>query len=212
MMHVDVDHQINAVARTVGTRTMAAGTARIVTISQVYDTDPNDLWEAITTAERIGRWFLPVSGDLCLGGSYQIAGHANGTVLTCDPPNRFTATWESAGTVSWIEVGVVAEGTDRARLVVEHIADVDDDIWRQFGPGAVGMGWDSMLCGLALHLATAASIEPAQGQEWIGTEEGRRFLQLSGEQWYAADVAAGEDPDAARAAAERCLAAYYGQE
>jgi uncharacterized protein YndB with AHSA1/START domain len=35
-----------------------------VTISQVYQADPADVWEACTSKERIGRWFLPVSGDL----------------------------------------------------------------------------------------------------------------------------------------------------
>ncbi|KUH93247.1 SRPBCC family protein [Mycobacterium sp. IS-3022] len=212
MKDIDVDHQINAVRRTVGTRTIESGEARVVTISQAYDTDQEDLWDAVTTAERIERWFLPISGELKLGGSYQLQGHANGTILTCDPPQNFTATWESMGSVSWIDVSVVGEGVDRARLVVEHIAQVDDDTWRQFGPGAVGMGWDSMLLGLALHLDTGESVDPADGQEWTTTEDGRRFLKLSGEQWFAANVAAGEDPGIARGSADRCLKAYYGEE
>ena len=53
-------------------------------------------------ADRIARWFLPISGKLEVGGSYQLQGHANGTVLTSDPPKNFTATWESGGNVSWI--------------------------------------------------------------------------------------------------------------
>jgi uncharacterized protein YndB with AHSA1/START domain len=211
MIDIDVDHQINAVRRTVGTRTIEAGQAHVVTISQAYDTDQDDLWQAVTTAERIARWFLPISGELTVGGSYQLQGHAGGTVLTCDPPKNFTATWESGGSVSWIDVSVVNEGADRARLVIEHIAQVDDDIWRQFGPGAVGLGWDSMLLGLALHLATGEAVDPAEGQEWTTTEDGRRFLRLSGEQWYTAAIAAGEDPETARGAADRCLAAYYGE-
>ena len=211
MKDIDVDHQINAVQRTVGTRTIDSGTAHVVTISQAYDTDQDDLWEAVTTAERIARWFLPISGSLEVGGSYQLQGHANGTVLTCDPPKNFTATWESGGNVSWIDVSVVSEGADRARLVVEHIAQVDDDIWRQFGPGAVGIGWDSMLLGLALHLASGEAVDPVEGQQWTTTDEGRRFLNSSGEQWYAASVAAGEDPELARASADRGLAAYYGE-
>ncbi len=40
--------------------------------------------------------------------------------------------------------------------------------WQQFGPGAVGMGWDSMLLGLAIHLATGEAIDPSFGQQWIG--------------------------------------------
>ncbi|ULE32457.1 SRPBCC family protein [Mycobacterium sp. IDR2000157661] len=212
MKDIDVDHQINAVRRTVGTRAIESGEAHVVTISQAYDTDQDDLWEAVTTADRIARWFLPVSGDLEVGGSYQLQGHANGTVLTCDPPKNFTATWESGGSVSWIDVSVIAEDAERARLVIEHIAQVDDETWRRFGPGATGIGWDSMLLGLALNLASGQGVDPAEGQEWTTTEEGRRFLKLSGEAWYTAHVASGEDSESARGSADRCLAAYYGEE
>jgi uncharacterized protein YndB with AHSA1/START domain len=212
MTEIDVDHQINAVKRTLGTRTIDTGEAHVITISQSYDTDQDDLWDAVTNIERIPRWFLPISGDLTVGGAYQLEGQAGGTILTCDPPKNFTATWEYGGNVSWIDVSVSSDGPDRARLVLEHITDVDDEIWREFGPGGVGMGWDSMLLGLALHLATGESVDPSFGQLWLGTEDGRRFLALSGEQWYAANVALGVDRAAARALADRCLKAYLGEE
>ena len=165
-----------------------------------------------TNIERIPRWFLPISGDLKVGGSYQLEGHASGTILTCDPPGNFTATWESGGNVSWIDVSISSDGPDRAQLVVEHVVDVDDENWREFGPGAVGMGWDSMLLGLAIHLGTGESIDPSFGQQWMGTEDGRRFLTLSGEEWYAANVASGEDPATARVLTDRCIKAYLGEE
>jgi uncharacterized protein YndB with AHSA1/START domain len=212
MVEVDVDHQIKEVQRTVGSRTIDTGQAHVVTVSQSYDTDQADLWDAVTNIERIPRWFLPISGDLKAGGSYQLEGQANGTILTCDPPTSFTATWEYGGNVSWIDVSISSEGPDRARLVLEHIVGVDDEIWREFGPGAVGMGWDSMLLGLAIHLSTGESIDPSFGQQWTGTEDGRRFLTLSGEDWYAANVAFGADPAAARGLADRCIKAYLGEE
>jgi uncharacterized protein YndB with AHSA1/START domain len=212
MFEVDVDHQINAVQRNVGKRTIDTVEAHVLTISQSYDTDQADLWDAVTNIERIPRWLMPISGDLQVGGSYQLEGNANGTILTCDPPKNFTATWEYGGNVSWIDVSVNDDGPDRARLVVEHIAHVDDEMSRQFGPGAVGIGWDSMLLGLALHLSTGESVDPAVGQQWLATEDGRRFLTLSGEEWYTANVALGTDPATARAAADRCLKAYLGEE
>lgn len=212
MIDVDVDYQINAVTRTFGTRTIDTGKAYVATISQSYDTDQDDLWDAVTSIERIPRWLMPISGDLKLGGSYQLEGQAGGTILTCDPPKNFTATWEYGGGVSWIDVSVSSDGADRARLVIEHIAHVDDEMSRMFGPGAVGMGWDSMVLGLALHLSTGESVDPADGQAWLGTDDGRRFLTLSGEAWYEANVANGEDPKAAREMADRCLAAYLGEE
>ncbi|BBZ16405.1 SRPBCC domain-containing protein [Mycolicibacterium gadium] len=211
MTEVDIEHQINAVERKLGSRIIDAEEAHVVTISQSYATEQNDLWDAVTNIERIPRWLMPISGDLTVGGSYQLEGHAGGTVLTCDPPKNFTATWEFGGGVSWIDVTVSAEGPTRSRLVIEHIAHVDDH-WDQFGPGAVGMGWDSMVLGLAIHIATGAAIDPSFGQRWIVTDEGRRFLTLSGERWCDANIAFGTDPSTAREMARRCLAAYLGEE
>jgi uncharacterized protein YndB with AHSA1/START domain len=209
---IDVNHQISAVRRTVGTRVLEAGGAKVVTVSQSYPTDAADLWDACTNIERIPRWFLPITGDLKVGGSYKLEGQANGTILTCDPPRNFSATWEYGGTVSWIDVSVDSDGPDRARLVVEHVIAADDEMWREFGPGAVGMGWDSMVLGLAIHLGTGESIDPSFGQQWTGTEDGRRFLKLSGEEWHAANVANGEDPAKARVLTDRCIKAYLGEQ
>ncbi|MGV0717694.1 SRPBCC family protein [Mycolicibacterium sp. XJ662] len=211
MIDVNVEYQINAVQRTFGTRTIETGQAHVATIAQTYDTDAEDLWDAVTNIERIPRWLLPISGDLKLGGSYQLEGQAGGTILTCDPPRNFTATWEYGGGTSWIDVTVRGEGPDKAQLVIEHIAHVDDDTSRMYGPGAVGIGWDSMVLGLAIHLRTGESVDPADGQRWLGTDDGRRFLALSSERWYDANVARGEDPVAAREMADRCLAAYLGE-
>jgi uncharacterized protein YndB with AHSA1/START domain len=207
---IDVDHQINAVRRSVGNRRLEAGEARVMTISQSYDTDAADLWDACTNAERIPRWFLPISGELREGGQYQLEGHAHGTILRCDPPREFTATWECNDDVSWIEVRISSEGPQRARFELQHITHVDDH-WEQFGPGAVGMGYDGALIGLTLHLSSGEAVDPAAAQKWMATEDGRRFQTLSSEAWYEANLAAGADPQWARAAAERCLAAYLGE-
>jgi len=101
---IEVEQQINAVRRRVGTRVLEAGEARTVTVSQEYDATVDDVWDACTNAERLPRWFLPVSGDLRLGGRYQFEGNAGGTVQECDPPHSLAATWEYGGEVSWIEL------------------------------------------------------------------------------------------------------------
>ena len=207
---IDVDQQIRAVRRSVGGRTLEAGEARVVTISQSYATDAAGLWDACTNIDRIPRWFLPITGDLRVGGHYELAGNANGTILTCDPPREFTATWEFGDAVSWIEVRIVDEGLHRSRFELHHIAHADDH-WEQFGPGATGMGYDGALVGLTIHLSTGRPVEQSWGQEWMASEDGRRFTRKSGEAWYRANVAAGADPDWARAAADRCIAAYLGE-
>ena len=108
-MTLDVAHHISEVSRTVGTRTLESGEARVLTASRVYPTDVDDLWDAVTNPDRIARWFLPVSGDLRVGGRYSLQGNADGTIEECEPPNRFAATWEFGGQVSWIEVRIEEE-------------------------------------------------------------------------------------------------------
>lgn len=205
---IDVSHQISSTARTVGSRTLDAGEARVVTISQTYKADADDIWDACTSAERIPRWFLPITGELRLGGHYQLEGHAGGTVLTCDPPTSYTATWEYGGDVSWIAVRV-SPTSDGARFEIEHTAHVDDERWAEFGPGAVGLGYDMLLVGLSLHLTGGGvAVDPEQAQAWFASPDGLRLLTGASAAWGEASAAAGADPDAARAAAERTTAAY----
>ena len=206
---IDVTQQINAVQRQVGTRVLEAGEARTVVISQSYDAAIEDVWDACTNPERIPRWFLPITGELKVGGRYQLQGNAGGTIERCDPPTSFAATWEFGGQVSWIEVRLVAE-PGVTRLVLEHIAQVDDERWAEFGPGAVGVGWDMGFVGLAIHLSSGQAVGPGEGAAWAASADGRRFISLASQRWYDASIAAGTDEAAARAAADRTLAAYTG--
>ncbi|MBN9110597.1 MAG: SRPBCC family protein [Pseudonocardia sp.] len=207
----DVRHAVSAVRREVGGRRLEAGEARVVTISRVYATSAGDLWDACTSIERIPRWFLPVSGELEVGGSYRLEGNANGTIERCDAPRSFAATWEYGGEVSWIEVAVDAEG-EHARLTIDHIAHVDDERWAMFGPGAVGLGWDLGLYGLALHLASGASVDPQQAEAWSTSRDGVAFLTAASDDWFRASVAAGTPEAEARPAADRTTAFYTGAE
>jgi uncharacterized protein YndB with AHSA1/START domain len=209
---IDVDHQINAVARKVGTTTLEKGEARVVTVSQTYATDLDDLWDACTNAERIPRWFLPITGDLAVGGRYQLEGNAGGEVLSCDRPKSFSATWEYGGDVSWINVRLTAEGSDKTRFELEHVARVNQELWGQFGPGAVGIGWEQGLVGLFLHLTAGDAVDREAAMAWPLTDEGREFTTKSSDRWCEAAVADGDDPEAARAAADRTTAAYTGEE
>ena len=207
----DVTHRISAVARTVGTRTLEAGEARVVTVARSYPDPVEDVWDACTTAERITRWLMPISGEPRLGGRYHLGGNAGGAVQPRDPPRSFAATWEYGGDVSWIELRLDPE-QDGTRFTLEHIAHVDDARWVEFGPGAVGVGWDSMLLGLTMHLEGDTSITPDKAMEWLVSPEGVRFVTESSAAWCAAAIAAGEEPEAAAAAAKRTTAAYTGTE
>ena len=54
--------------------------------------------------------------------------------------------------------------------------------------------------------------EPAQTQEWMASPDGWaylvEFITVSSERWTEASIAAGTDPEAARAAGQRCTEAY----
>jgi uncharacterized protein YndB with AHSA1/START domain len=206
---IEVTHQLNTVRRAIGSRVLEAGEVRTLTVSQVYDAELTDVWDACTNPERIPRWFLPVSGDLRLGGHYQLEGNAGGKIERCDPPNGFSATWEFGGEVSWIELRLTeeAEGT---RFTLEHIAHVDDEKWAEYGPGAVGIGWDLLLTGLSRHLSSGEAVDPAAAMAWMASDEGREFITTVSALWRDASIAAGTDPEAATAAAERVTGFYTG--
>jgi len=206
---IDVKQQISAVRRTLGTRDLEAGEARVSTISQVYDTDIDDLWDAVTNAERIPRWFLPVSGDLREGGHYRLEGNASGTISRCERPRGYAATWEYGGNVSWIEVRLSPEGDGRTRLELEHVAHDAAEFWAQFGPTATGIGWDMGLFGLAGHLSGAKdAVDPKAALAWMRSDDGKLFMRLSADAWADAYVATGADAEIARGMADRGYAAY----
>jgi uncharacterized protein YndB with AHSA1/START domain len=204
---IDVTEQINASRRQVGRRTLEAGEARTVTIGQTYDATVEELWDACTDAERIPRWFLPISGDLRVGGGFQFEGNAGGTIERCDPPKSFATTWEFGGQTSWVEVRLTPEAGGGTRFELEHVAHVDDH-WAEFGPGAVGIGWELGLMGLRLHLSSGKAVDPAEVAAWTASPEGVRFMTLSSDGWCAASIADGENETDARAAADRTTAAY----
>jgi uncharacterized protein YndB with AHSA1/START domain len=202
---VIVTHDIKSVERRIGSREEA----RTLTISRVYDTTIEDLWDACTNPERIPRWFLPVSGDFKVGGRYALEGNASGTIERCEPPRSLFATWEYGGMVSWIELTLTPEGEGRSRFSLEHIAHVDDQMWEQFGPGAVGIGWDLGVMGLTTHIDTGAERPPIEEVfAWQTSDEGREFVASLSAAWADASIASGTGPAEARAAQERVTEAY----
>ena len=180
---------------------------RIVVARRTYPTTQEDLWDAVTTAERIPRWFLPVEGDLEVGGRYQLIGNAGGTVERCDPPASFATTWEMGPMVSWLQVALTPDG-DGTALELTHEAPVDPDLWAQFGPGAVGLGWDLGLMALGLLVDSGEPVDREAGMAFSFSPEGIAFLQVASDGWAAAAVADGDDPEAARTAAATVLAMY----
>lgn len=194
-------------AREVRTGSRDGATTKIAIARRTYPTDRADLWDAITNAERLPRWFLPVSGDLRVGGRYQFEGNAGGVIERCEAPASLVVTWESGEMISWLTVNLL-EADRGTTLELVHEAPVDPQMWGQFGPGAVGVGWDGAVLGLSLHLESGAGID--EPEAWAASEEGKRFYTLSSEAWGDAAVAWGADAEWARGAAERTTAFYTG--
>jgi uncharacterized protein YndB with AHSA1/START domain len=210
-MTIDVTRLIGAVTREISSREVNGSKARVLVATRTYDTTLDDLWDALTNPERIPRWFLPISGDLKLGGRYQLEGNASGEIVECVPPRRLGLTWGMHGQVSWVNVELSADEKGGTLLRLEHVAHVPDELWKQFGPGGVGIGWDEGLLGLDRHLTPGGALGTASAQAWLASEEGKSFIRQSSAAWCAASIAAGEDAATARAAADRVAAMYTGE-
>jgi uncharacterized protein YndB with AHSA1/START domain len=208
----DIITELTAVHRAVGRSTIAAGEARVVSLRRTYPAPVEEVWDVVTNPERIPRWFLPVTGDFRPGGTYQLQGNAGGEIRVCEAPHRLVLTWifgenPTPADVTEVEVRLTADGDGRTILELDHAAVVSDDRWTEYGPGAVGVGWDGALLGIAVHLATGSDTPP-DPMEWAMSPEGREFTTGSAQAWGEAAEVAGDPADEARAAMRNTLAAY----
>jgi uncharacterized protein YndB with AHSA1/START domain len=208
---IDIVREIEAVHREVGEGRIPAGVGRSVLLRRDFDTPIDDVWDAVTNPERIGRWFLPISGDYRLGGRYQFEGNAGGEILACERPQRLLVTWVHGETadpamVSEVEVRLSTVDGGLTRFELEHTAVVPDEQWGQFGPGAVGVGWDGGMLGLTLHLRGGAGVDDPIA--WQVSAEGREFFTRASEAWGEANRAAGADPETAAQGVTNTTAFY----
>ena len=185
------------------------GKTRTLRMSRTLAAPIGTVWAAVTEFDRIPLWFMPVSGEARIGGRYQLDGNAGGEILVCDAPRTLRITWEYGGDVSYVTVNLTEKDGSATLFDFEHAADVEPDRWAEYGPGAVGVGWDMGLLGLARHVELGIAT-PLETPEWSASDEAKAFIAGSSESWAAAAIASGDDPDAARAAAARTTAAYTG--
>ena len=187
---------------------------RIVSGARTYDAEIGELWDAITNAERIPRWFSPITGELKLGGRYQLEGNAGGEITRCDEPTALDITWEFYGNVSWVTVRLESVG-DGTRLTLAHLMGKDEaseEHWKKYGPGAMGVGWELGFLGLGLYMDIGEAVDADENDAWMASPQGRSFIQDCARAWGEAHVRAGEDPAIAEAMAEETAAFYCGGE
>lgn len=202
---IPADH-LGAVSRELTTTTRGDEELRVLIVERSYDATRDEVWDALTTKERIPRWLMPVTGDFEVGGRYQLEGNAGGEILSCERPRLLSITWVYGEMESWVDATLTSlDG--RTLLRLEHAAPVPPEQWKEFGPSAVGIGWEQMLLGLALHLTApeAAKMDPMSAEALPAMIEHTRG---AGAAWVEADITFGTDPEQARGAGERCVAAY----
>ncbi|NLU83231.1 polyketide cyclase [Rhodococcus sp. HNM0569] len=205
---IDSNAQIAAVNRSTGEVDLEVGKARSFTVAQTFGVPVERLWEACATARGISSWFLPISGDLQLYGEYQLEGNASGQITTCDPLHEYTATWIYSLDRSTVDVRFASERAESSTLTLEHDIPIAQEVWEKFGPGGVGIGWDLTLMSLATHLATGEPLSPEDNLAFAKSDEGRRFLALSADEWATVAEDSGTRKHDARRAAENARTSY----
>jgi uncharacterized protein YndB with AHSA1/START domain len=144
----------------------SADGAGVVRIEERYDTDIDDLWEALTDPERVRRWYGVVEGDLRPGGEFRtyIAGadiESTGRVEACEPPRRLLCTSretdesfrKGSGVPPFdatVEATLTADG-DQTILVIEVSGPPLDKV------AFFGVGWQIHAENLAAHIGGQAS-------------------------------------------------------
>ncbi len=99
---IDILEHINAIQRQVS----RTGEDVRVLMRRTYQAEVDEVWDALTDPDRMRRWFMPVTGDLKVGGSFQLEGNAGGEILECEPPKRFKVTF--GGPTSLLEMRLTA--------------------------------------------------------------------------------------------------------
>jgi uncharacterized protein YndB with AHSA1/START domain len=194
---IDIASQLNAIYRKVEQLPAADGSGERVSVllRRRYDAPIDDVWDAVTQPDRIKRWFMPISGELRVGGNFQLEGNAGGEIIACEPPRLLRVTF--GGPTSLVEVRLSAQGESGAMLELEHTVPIE---MAQSVAGAlyVGPGWDGALLGLDLFLRGEAVGDPVAAANSL---EAQRFSRGSVQAW------AGVVKDAGAATAEQIAAA-----
>jgi hypothetical protein len=131
----------------------------------------------VTDPDRVKRWFLPVSGDLRVGGAFQLEGNAGGEILICDRPRLLKVTF--GGPASLVELRLSAQGGDSTVLELEHTVPMEM-AGSAAGALYVGPGWDGMLLALGLFLDGEVADDPVAA---ANSPQGQEFSRESVHAW-----------------------------
>ena len=198
----DLFDELGATDRAVTRRLDDATEVVAVGLRRSYAATVEDVWDAVVDPDRLRRWFSPVSGDLRLGGSFQIEGNVGGEIRECEPPHHLAVTW--GGPVSLVHLTLTADG-DRTILDLEHTVPVE---LAGSGAGAlwVGPGWDVTVLALARYLRGVVVDDPAA---WEGTAEVQRYSERTIAAWAETVAASGTATEEETSAAVEMAQAQF---
>jgi uncharacterized protein YndB with AHSA1/START domain len=135
-------------------RAIPAGDARVAVFTRTYETSIEDLWDACTNPERLGRWYTPVTGDLRVGGTFAQVQMGSGTILECDAPRLLKVSL--GGGADEIELRLAPGAEDgTTTLELQHATTIDShDIGGQTFDAifCMGGGYYPRFRALDLHL------------------------------------------------------------
>ena len=138
-------------------RTIPAGEARVAMLTRTYPTTVEDLWDACTDPERLRRWYVPVTGDLRVGGTFEQVHMGSGTILVCEAPHLLKVSL--GGGADEIELRLAPGAEDgTAVLELQHATTLDShEIGGQMYDAiyCMGGGYYPRLLALDLHLRGA---------------------------------------------------------
>jgi uncharacterized protein YndB with AHSA1/START domain len=182
--------------RAVGHRRIAAGEARTALLRRRYEAPIEDVWDACTVPDRLDRWFLKVTGDLRIGGSFSLEGNASGEILRCEPPRLLAVTWAYGDRpVDEVELRLSDAGAGATILELEHatvsrMVEWDGQLVDVL-PG-VGSGWELPLT-WSLTLYLRGELPDAPAADWYQpTPEHLELAERYGREWAALAAAAEE--------------------
>jgi uncharacterized protein YndB with AHSA1/START domain len=122
----------------------------VIHVEDVYPTDIDDMWSAISQPARLKRWLVDIEGDTAIGGSFTTrftsGFEGTGRVDLCDQPHRLVVTMFGDDDSTVMEATLTPEGAG-TRLVIEERGLPLDEY------AAHGSGWQAHVEDLALYLA-----------------------------------------------------------
>lgn len=125
--------------------------AGVVHVEDVYDTDINDLWSAITDPARLARWLGEFAGDLRLGGEFSARFVSSwdgfGRVDVCEVPHHVrVTTWGDDEAPGVIEATLTEEAGGTRLVIEENGLPLDEYAYH-------GSGWQTHIEDLDAYLA-----------------------------------------------------------